>query len=66
MQQTHAVFGELANYSSEPFILLSALKSRPKVIIYSEKTSWLFQPQSGYPGCIQAKETEGLLWLETN
>ena len=29
------------------------------------KTSWLFQPQSGYPGCRQTGETEvarGLLW----
>ena len=25
--------------------------------IFSAKTSWLFQPQSGYLGCIQAGET---------
>ena len=38
MQQTHAVFGELAHYGSEPFNYVSA------------KTSWMLQPQSGYPG----------------
>ena len=25
---------------------------------YTAKTSWLFQPQSGYPGCRQTGETE--------
>ena len=34
-------------------------------MIYTAKTSWLFQPQSGYPGCRQTGETlvmRGLLW----
>ena len=36
-----------------PSNLLSARR-----LSYSAKTSWLFQPQSGYPGWIQAKERQ--------
>ena len=38
---------------------------RTHYIVHSAKTSWLFQQQSVYLGCIQAEETvvmRGLLW----
>ena len=36
---------------------ISYYGSRHTIVIYTVKTSWLFQPQCGYPGCRQTGET---------
>ena len=45
MQQTHAVFGELAHYSFDPFILFPAVGVR---VYQTPSLKWQLQNAQGY------------------